>query len=91
MKLIRYWIEFQLDLNDWSSPKSLLRAGCGVTGSSVDDCLNIIRQRILNGQTLPPVERVIENIDISTLDSNHVIPNMGLVVNRGIWFPTGYD
>jgi hypothetical protein len=31
---------------------------------------------------------VIEDIDISLLDQNHVIPNMGVVTFKGVWFPT---
>ena len=27
------------------------------------------------------------DIDISTLDSGHVLPNMGLVTERGVWYP----
>lgn len=87
MRFKRYWIEFEIDLDDWGSPNSLLRAGCGVTGVNLDDCLCLIQQQILNGAELPPMKRVIEDVDISTLDSNHVIPNMGLVIKRGIWFP----
>ncbi|EAZ97904.1 hypothetical protein MELB17_13567 [Marinobacter sp. ELB17] len=29
----------------------------------------------------------IENIDVQTLDRDHVIPNMGVCTERGIWFP----
>ncbi len=30
---------------------------------------------------------VVDNVDIRSLDQNHVIPNMGVVVNHGVWFP----
>ncbi len=30
---------------------------------------------------------IIENVDIQSLDQNHVIPNMGVVVFKGVWFP----
>ena len=29
----------------------------------------------------------IENIDIRLLDKNHVIPNMGVVIFKGVWYP----
>jgi len=29
----------------------------------------------------------IENIDIRLLDQEHVVPNIGMVTFRGIWFP----
>jgi hypothetical protein len=33
------------------------------------------------------VARVVQNVDISTLEENHVRPNMGNPVVRGVWFP----
>jgi hypothetical protein len=30
---------------------------------------------------------IIENIDVQLLDKGHVIPNMGPVVFKGVWFP----
>jgi hypothetical protein len=30
---------------------------------------------------------VVPDVDIRTLDQAHVIPNMGPVVFRGVWFP----
>jgi hypothetical protein len=30
---------------------------------------------------------VVEDIDIRDLDQKHVLPNMGLVNFRGVWFP----
>jgi len=91
MKLTRYWIEFDTNPANWGSLNTLLRAGCGVSGFSLDDCLSLIQQQMLKGQSLPPVKRVVEDVDISKLDANHVLPNIGLVVHRGIWFPTGYN
>ena len=31
--------------------------------------------------------RVVEDVDVQLLDRGHVIPNMGLVVDRGVWWP----
>ncbi len=31
-----------------------------------------------------------EDVDISRLDQNHVVPNIGIAAVRGIWFPLGY-
>ena len=31
-----------------------------------------------------------EDIDVRALDPNHVLPNIGNVTSRGIWFPLGY-
>jgi hypothetical protein len=30
---------------------------------------------------------VVEDVDVRTLDQNHVIPNMGAVNFAGVWFP----
>ena len=33
------------------------------------------------------IMNVVENIDVSTLDQNHIIPNMGPPNFEGVWFP----
>ena len=35
----------------------------------------------------PMFRECVEDVDVSQLDQGHVIPNMGIVVDRGIWFP----
>jgi hypothetical protein len=30
---------------------------------------------------------VVPDVDIRRLDQAHVVPNMGLVVHRGVWYP----
>ena len=91
MRLRRFWFEFEIDAADWSSPVSGLKRGCGVTGHGRDECLELVRAKLLGGGALPPLRRVIEDVDVSTLDSNHVLPNMGVAVQPGIWFPLGYQ
>jgi hypothetical protein len=39
---------------------------------------------------MPAVVQVVENVDVSTLDQKHVLPNIGDVTVRGVWFPLGY-
>jgi hypothetical protein len=51
----------------------------------------LVENRIFDGESLPPVTKFIEDVDITTLDQNHVVPNMGIVVIRGIWFPREYQ
>ncbi|MCW2926654.1 MAG: hypothetical protein JWM86_622, partial [Thermoleophilia bacterium] len=36
------------------------------------------------------VDEVTEDVDVRDLDQGHVIPNMGVVVWRGVWYPSGY-
>jgi hypothetical protein len=33
----------------------------------------------------------MEDVDLSSLEQKHVLPNLGDVTARGIWFPQGYD
>jgi len=30
---------------------------------------------------------IVPDVDIRTLDQNHVVPNMGVVTSRGVWYP----
>lgn len=55
MKLNRYWIEFEAEL-DGSYPMGT-RAGCGVTALSYNEALDLIRERIFRGSQLPPIRR----------------------------------
>lgn len=83
--LKRYWFSFE-DL-----PKhSLLQFGCGVTAHDYDDAISLLHHSIFKGDAMPPIKDVIEDVDISTLDRGHVIPNMEAPVWRGVWFPKGH-
>jgi hypothetical protein len=85
MKLTHFWIRFRS--NPGHNPS---RLGCGVTAYSYDDALATFRRKNRNfapessypkqydlwGKDLPPVDEVIENVDVSSLDQKHVVPNM---------------
>jgi hypothetical protein len=87
LKLRRFWFEFELSGGDpWA-----LTQGCGVTAWNLEDARELIRQRIFSGKDLPGTRTVIEDIDVSTLDPNHVQPNINPPIWRGIWFPQGYS
>jgi hypothetical protein len=61
--------------------------GYGVTAWSVEDALRIIRGW---GFELPdPLDLVSiqDGITVADLDQSHVVPNMGPIVLRGMWFP----
>lgn len=83
--LHRYWIEFDPKTNN------RLALGCGVTAYNLDDALQLIEEQLyplyFKDETVPPIKSIIEDVDVSTLDHNHVHLNMGIPVNRGIWFP----
>lgn len=55
-----------------------------------DDATDILRSIVFGAQTMPPIAGAIEDVDVSTLDSGHFIPNMDAPVFRGAWFPKDY-
>jgi hypothetical protein len=84
IKLHQYWIEFDpshgklLGWQGW---------GYGITAYSLEDALNLLREQFFNGESIPPVLSVIEDVDVSTLDAGHVRPDMGVCSWRGVWYP----
>ncbi len=87
MKLRRFWFRFDFELDDGSPPGLIM--GCGITAYSYDDALELLESNIFKGK-VPAPKLVEEDVDVSTLDGGHVLPNMGDVTNRGVWFPLGY-
>ena len=78
--LHRYWIEF-----DASDAPFGMTSGCGVTAFDREDAMRLLSQAI--GGSPPAAVRVIEDVDVSTLDEGHVLPNMHPPSGRGVWFP----
>jgi hypothetical protein len=92
IKLVRYWFNFDQS----ESVESILQKkgiffGCGVTAFTEDDAIHLIKQRIFLNEDIPSIKKITPDVDIQTLESKHVRPNMGVVSERGIWFPKGYD
>ncbi len=87
--LQRYWFEFDISETDRRTYPSYsgLGRGCGVTAYSREDASLLLREKLFKDAPIPPVTRVVEGIDVSTLDKNHVLPNIGVPTWRGIWFP----
>jgi hypothetical protein len=85
VKLRKYWFRFQR----FAKPTPL-NLGCGVTAYNYDDALALLAARVFLGEPVPPIAQVIEDVDISTLDPKHVLPNLETPVQRGVWFPKGY-
>ena len=83
--LHRYWFKFSS-----IEPYNSLRMGCGVTARDYDDALSILQETVFIGQEVPTIESAVHDVDISSLDEKHVIPNMEPPVWRGVWFPKGY-
>lgn len=69
---------------------SALNIGCGITAKNREDAITLLRERVFDLNPMPEIISCIEDVDVSTLDEGHVLPNMGSVVKRGVWFPVGY-
>lgn len=84
--LRRFWFQFDRSID---LPPGV-RIGCGVTATSEEDALTLLRERVFCSQEIPLPKALIADVDLSSLDDGHVRQNMGNPVLRGIWFPTGY-
>jgi hypothetical protein len=93
--LHRYWIEF----DEPGLPASLRRFG--VTAFDIEDAMRLLRREVEalevqrhraladgSGMRVPAApSRVVEDVDVTTLDAGHVRPNMHPPSERGVWFP----
>jgi len=84
----RFWFELDLSINIPHPPGTLL--GCGITAYDLNDALGILHTNVFIGYAAPKIKNIKKDVDIRSLDQGHVIPNMGVVTNRGVWFPLGY-
>ncbi len=73
-----YWIEID---------KPLV-CGYGITARSEEDAEVLLRLVIPRNYAIVSIKPVK---DAASLDQDHVIPNMGLMLRRGIWYPLGYQ
>jgi hypothetical protein len=83
INLIRFWFTLT-DLDDILSFKNY-----GVTAYNYDDAIQLLKRDAFANGDLPKIKSVIENVNVSTLDKNHIIPNMLPCNLRGIWYPMG--
>jgi hypothetical protein len=60
--------------------------GIGVTARSIDDALALLDQHGYGFHRSGPID-VRENVTVADLDQSNVVPNMGPIVFRGIWYP----
>ncbi len=84
----RFWFQFDFKLDDGSPPGLLM--GCGVSAYDYNDALSLLKTKVFKGE-VPTPKSVEKDVDISTLDPNHILPNMGIPIKRGVWFPLGYE
>jgi hypothetical protein len=61
--------------------------GFGVTAFTVEDAITLVKTEGFDiPQGLAGVQ-IQENVTFADLDQNHVVPNMGPMVMRGVWYP----
>jgi hypothetical protein len=87
--LKRYWFEFEIG-RVFNFPVGI-GIGCGVTAFDKEDTIKIMSDKIVISIKMPPFKKVLENVDISKLNQGNVIPNMKESIDRGIWYPLGYE
>jgi hypothetical protein len=85
--LIRFWFEF----DPTSSPAAKSSPWWGVTAWTVEDARNLISDSGRFDQALPPVTRLVEDVDLASLDQNHVLRNMAQPNLRGVWYPLRFQ
>ncbi len=90
MKLTTYWIEFDPDFPADKLPAGT-KIGCGVSALDQSDAINLVCKYVFsNTNHKPKINRIITPVDITAIDKKHVLPNMGNLLVRGIWYPLGY-
>jgi hypothetical protein len=63
------------------------RLGIGVTAATLNEARAQAEDVRAQWPSAAPLGAPIEDVDISTLDKWHVVPNMGPPVSPGVWFP----
>jgi hypothetical protein len=62
--------------------------GVGISAHSEQDARTLFALAWPTGRK---VLQVLPLRDVSDLDPDHVVPNMGNLLRRGIWYPMGYE
>jgi len=81
-----FWFQFE------KSPlPTIVNLGVGASAYSYDDAIALLRERVFGPDGPPTIEQCIEDVSLNDLEQNHVLPNIGLINVRGIWFPQGHE
>jgi hypothetical protein len=54
------------------------------------DALKILNAKVFVKAPMPEIDSVVSDVELRAIDPHHVLPNMGVVTNSGVWFPLGY-
>ena len=69
----------------WFRTKGFI--GFGVTAYSREDAKNLMLEAAESMGVTPEIEGVIEDVQVGELDQNHIVPNIGTWIFRGVWYP----
>ena len=61
--------------------------GIGVTAGTRSEAEALARSAAREMGWSTDLGQVVEDVDVRDLDQNHVVPNMGPVNFRGVWYP----
>ena len=71
----------------WFESPAFPVPGFGVTAFSREDAFQLLRDSGYPVSLHDPAVRVTEGIRVADLDQHHIVPNIGPIVFRGVWFP----
>ena len=80
--LTRYWFEFV-----GGGQATTLSLGCGITAYNLDDARRMLRRELFPLYGGRALVRVIEGVEVASLDETQVRPWLGNPAIRGVWFP----
>lgn len=80
--LRRFWITF----SDIGKP-SPLNLGCGVTANTEEEAVCLVRDKVFPIFGERELSGVEVDVDVSNLDTDHVILNSGNPAAFGVWYP----
>ena len=75
--LTAYWIE--RDGAEWHGRR------LGVSAYSLGDALALLAEAGYDVD--PDVATIRSGIGVDDLDPDHIVPNIGVIVRRGVWYP----
>jgi len=79
-----FWIDF--DKKDFERLPTRMMPGVGVTASDAGDALDLLKLHFFAETEIPACRiTLVESID--DIEQNHVRPNIGNFLRRGIWYP----
>jgi hypothetical protein len=83
MTVKKFWIRFE------RIPKpTFLNWGCGVTAYDQEDAVELLEQGFQSMRMeMPKIAQILEGVEVEDLEQNHVVPNIGDMNVRGVWFP----